>query len=153
MIGTRWRAVAAACTVAAIAVAACGGDDDDSSASNQATTSTSVTPATASAELCKQRDELKSSIKDLQNVDVIKNGTSALDAAISRVNDNLEQFKSTARGEFDTEIDGFEQSLSKLQSAVGDVGSNGMSPVVQALRDVLQSGSALLTSLDSLKCD
>jgi hypothetical protein len=152
MIGTRWHAAAAACTVAVVVVAGCGGDDDSSSASNQTTTSTSVTPATASPELCKQRDDLKSSIDQLTNVDVVKNGTSAVDAAMSKVRDNLDQFKSTARGEFGNEIDAFDQSLSALQSAVANYGSNGASPVVRALRDVFQSGSVLLTSLDSLKC-
>jgi hypothetical protein len=136
--------------VLALLIASCGGDDDDSSAT---TASSAATPATASKELCRQRDELEDSIKDLRNVDVVKNGTSALQEQLDTVKDNLEAFKSTAKDDFRTEIDDFQSSLDDLRSAVANVGSGGGSQVVSALSSAVTSGQTLLTSLESMKCE
>jgi hypothetical protein len=137
--------------VLALFVASCGGDDDSSSSTSSTTV---ATPATASKELCNQRDELESSVKDLRNVDIVKNGTSALQNQLDTVKDNLDKFKSTAKGEFKSEIDNFQSSLDDLRSAVGNAaGGGGMSQVVSALASAATSGQTLLTSLESMKCE
>jgi hypothetical protein len=157
----------------AFAVGACG--DDDSSSSSAATTGAAsttaaatsrttsrastttpangaTTSAAASDELCSARDSLGSSVQDLTSVDVVKNGTSSLQAAVSKVKDNLQTVKAEAGDELRPQVEAMETSLTQLQDAVSNVSSGGIRAVSTALSDVGQTGSALLTSLQSLKC-
>jgi hypothetical protein len=148
---TRQYIALVAVSVLAFGAAACGDDDDDSTSPSETSTVNSVTPATASPELCEERDNLKQSIADLSNV--VQEGTSAIDPAVDKISENLRALKDTAKSDFRNEIDAFETSLSDLGSAIEDVGSDGgVSAVAQAVAAVGRTGSALVTSLDSLKC-
>jgi hypothetical protein len=144
--------------VAALTLAvACGSDNSSSSSTvasttTTASTSSSASSGTASPQLCSARDNLRTSIQDLTNVDVVKNGTSGLQDALNKVKDNLQTVKSNASSELQPQIQAFEDSLTALGNAVSNVSSGGVGSVITAASSAAQSGQALVTSLGSLKC-
>jgi hypothetical protein len=58
-------------------------------------------------------------ISDLSNVDVVRNGTSAITDALTRINDALGEVRSTAGTDVQPQVDAFQQSLDQLQTALG----------------------------------
>jgi hypothetical protein len=165
-------------TTASLALMVGCGDDDDSTSPTAATTTagpatTTTGPATtttgsattttastsgtssagtSNAALCSARDQLKTSIQGLTSVDLVKNGTSGLQQAVDDVKTNLATVKSSASSELKPQVTALETSLQQLQTALSDTGSAGVAGVVSAAKGVAQSGSALVTSLDNLKC-
>ena len=158
----RPRGVAAAVLLGLlVSLAACGSSSSSSStseaspstaASTTAATSGSSTPGTASAEVCAARDDLQTSITDLKDVNIVAGGTSSLQAAITKVKDNLATLKSAAGDELQPQVTAAQDALTALQSALKDVSSGGVSAVVTAAAKVASTGGALLTDLQGLKC-
>jgi hypothetical protein len=155
------RPAFAAVAAMAILIAGCGSSSSSSTSqpggstvapTSSPSSSGSTSPVTSSAELCAARDNLKSSIEDLKNVDVVKNGTSSLQPALRKVKDNLQTVKSLASQELQPKVQAFETALNQLESALKDVGSAGVSGVATAATDAARSGDELLTSLDALRC-
>jgi hypothetical protein len=151
-------AVAAVALV--VLLAACGSSSSSSStgapgtttASTEAAGSAGSTPVTGSAELCAQRETLKTDVDDLTKVDVVANGASALTPAITKVKDDLQGLKAAATDDLKPQIQALEDSLQQLDDAVKNISSGGASAVATAAVDVAQTGSTLLTSLEDLKC-
>ena len=143
-----------------MSLAACGSSSSSSStseaspstAATTAATSGDSTPGTASAEVCAARDELQASITGLKDVNIVANGTTSLQAAITKVKDNLTTLKSTAGDELRPEVTALQDALTDLQSALDDVSSGGVAAVVTAAGKVASTGGSLLTDLESLKC-
>jgi TolA-binding protein len=136
---------------------ACASDDPSSTAATSttsaaATTASSSASASASAtgtELCAARDDLKQSIDDLKNYDIVKNGTSGLQSALTEVQTDLDAVKSSAGADIRPQVTSLQDALNDLTTAV----SNGSVPdAVTALPGVVTNGQALLTSLQNLKC-
>jgi hypothetical protein len=138
---------------------ACG---SSSSSSSRPTTPTSATSTTASsttaniasnAQLCSAREALKTSIQDLTNVDVVKNGTSAVDAALTKVRDNLQAVKSSAHGQLSPQVDALQNAVDQLGKSISNLSSGGsISGVVTAAKNVGQAGSNLSDALSNMKC-
>ncbi len=79
-------------------------------------------------------------------------GTSSVQAAITKVQDNLTTLKSAAGDEIQPEVTAAQDALTELQSALKDVSSGGVAAVVTAAAKVASTGGALLTDLQGLKC-
>lgn len=136
---------------------ACASDDPSSTAAT-ATTSAASTTASSSAsasasatgtEVCAARDDLKKSIDDLKSYDVVKNGTSGLQSAITDVQTNLDAVKSSAGADVQPQVTSLQDALNDLTTAI----SNGsVTAAVTAAAGVVTNGQALLTSLQDLKC-
>ena len=143
-----------------VSVAACGSSSSSSStseaspstAATTAATSGNSSPGTASAEVCAARDELQTSITDLKDMNIVANGTSSLQAAITKVKDNLATLKSAAGDELQPQVTAAQDALTDLQSALKDVSSGGMAAVVTAAAKVASTGGTLLAALQDLKC-
>lgn len=141
-----------------VTVALACGDDSTSSTTTAATTTTpaaSTNPGpvgSASAELCSARDELRASISDLSNVDVVKNGTSAITSALDEIKQNLADVRSAAGSDVQPQIDALQSAVDQLQAALGGSGAGRIPAVVSAVRDVATTGATLLRSLGNLKC-
>jgi hypothetical protein len=139
---------------------ACG-DDSSSSSSSAATTGASAqvtatggtASPTGSEQLCADYDAFKSSIEDLKNVDIVKSGTSGLQAAVDKVKTNLQALRTSAAGEAKDQIQAVEDSLEELETAISNVGSGGEAAVVTAAAKVVSSGSALVQSLQDIDCN
>jgi hypothetical protein len=168
--------VALAGSVAALTlVAACGSDNSTSSSSSTTVVSTttsgvstttgpttsnatgpsttvSSSASTASAQLCAARDDLRTSIQSLTSPDVLKNGTAGLQDTVTKVKNDLQTVKSSASADLQPQVQAFETSLTALGNAISNVSSGGIGAVVSAASSAYQSGQALLTALESLKC-
>jgi hypothetical protein len=146
-----------------LALAACGSDNSSSSsvstvttvATTTATTTTvttttaSTTSGQASAQLCQARDALQTSVKDLGNVDVVKNGTAGVKDALTKVKDNLAAVKAAAGDQLQPQVTAFQDALTQLDTAVGQSSGGG---IVTGLKNVSTTGATLLSALSSLKC-
>jgi hypothetical protein len=145
--------VAAALAVVGLA---CG---DDSTSSTTTTTTTTPPPTTnpgpvgsASPELCAARDELRSSISDLSNVDVVRNGTSAITSALDKIKENLSAVRSAAGSDVQPQVEAFQRAVDQLQAAVSGSGAGRIAAIVSGVREVASTGATLLRSLGNLKC-
>ena len=144
---------------------ACGDDSTSSSstattgASAQATATGTASPTggtaspTGSEQLCADYDAFKSSIEDLKNVDIVKSGTSGLQAAVDKVKTSLQSLRTSAAGEAKDQIQAVEDSLKDLETAISNVSSGGEAAVVTAAATVVSSGSALVQSLQDIDCN
>ena len=134
----------------AVVGSACG-DDDDSAATTTTTTTLPGPVSSASDASCAARDELQAAISDLSNLDVVRNGTSAITDALTRITDALGEVRSTAGADVQPQIDAFQQSLDQLQTALAG-GTSQIPAIVRSVRDVVPTGATLLTSLRNLRC-
>jgi hypothetical protein len=138
----------------AIVGSACGDDDEPAATTTTSTTTTTTLPgpvSSASEAACAARDELQTAIADLSNIDVVRNGTSAITDALTRIQTALGEVRSTAADDVQPQIDAFQQSLDQLQTAIGG-GASQVTAIVRAVREVATTGSTLLTSLRNLRC-
>jgi hypothetical protein len=133
----KYRSLAATALLAMAVVSGCGGDDDDDS---------------ASPSICSEADDLKSSLDDLKNVDIVENGVSSLDAALDEVKSDATALSESAKSEFGPEVQSLEDALSSLGSAITSVGSNGLQPVSDAVSAVEDSATKLVDDVQSEKC-
>jgi hypothetical protein len=118
--------------------AACGGDDDDSA---------------SEPSLCADADALKSAIGELDDVNVVENGTSELESALQGLRDDANTLMDSARDEFGPDVETLEGALRNLGSAITEVPSDGVQPVQDALRDVEDAASTLADRVDEERCD
>ncbi len=146
-----------------VGLAACGGDNSSSSVATSVTTATTTSattatttaaasssvPVTASQALCTARADLRTSVQDLQNIDLVKNGTSGVKDALTKVKDNLAAVRSAAGNDLQPQITAFDDALKTLQTAVD--GSN-VAGIATGVKDVVQTGTTLLTDLGKLSC-
>jgi ABC-type glycerol-3-phosphate transport system substrate-binding protein len=132
-----------------IVISACGGDD--SSSSSPASEATTMT-ASPDEQLCEDREALEDSIEALAGVDVVAEGTSGVEEAVTDVQASVRALSSSAAEDFQPEVDATRTALEELETALGDTGSAGVTGVVSAIEDVVSSGDALLQSLQDVDC-
>ena len=149
----------------AVVLAACGSDNSSSSsvvtttATARATSTSSTTSGTnapsgpsGSPALCSARDTLKTDIQGLASVDLVKNGTSGLQDALTKIKNDLQAVKSAAGSDLQPQVNSLQTAVDQLSTALSNASSVGVAGVVTAAKNVATAGSALLTSLDQLKC-
>ena len=107
--------------------------------------------SSASDASCAARDELQAAISDLSNVDVIRDGTSAITDAVTRITNALGDVRSTASADVQPQVEAFQQSLDQLQTALAG-GTSQIAAIVRSIGEVASTGSTLLTSLRNLRC-
>jgi hypothetical protein len=130
-----------------VLLAACGG----SSKSADKTTTTTAS-AGGSAALCAARDSLSTDVKALTSVDAIKGGTDSIQAALTKVKDDVAALKTAAGDQLKPQVPALEDSLTKLTTAVGNLGSGGAAAFVTAAQEVGTAAQALFTSLQNTSC-
>jgi hypothetical protein len=87
----------------------------------------------------------------LSNIDVVRNGTSAITDALTRIKDALGEVRSTAGADVQPQVEAFQQSLDQLQTALAG-GASQATAIVSSIREVASTGGTLLTSLGNLRC-
>jgi hypothetical protein len=102
--------------------------------------------------LCSDVDALKSSTQELKNVDVVQNGTSALQSAYDKVKSDASALADSAKEEFKPQVDALTSALSSLGTAVKNIGTAGVAPVQQASTSVQTAATNLENEVDSKKC-
>ena len=137
----------------AMLMAACSDDDDSASSTTTATDeSTTIATTTAPDALCDDADALSSSVADLEDVDLVAEGTDGASAAISAVQDDLAAFSESAGDELEPQVQAVEDAIDELQTAVDNLDTDPAGTALQAVSDVATSASTLIATLDDGAC-
>ena len=104
---------------------------------------------------CAAATNLKTSVSNLGDVDVAKNGLSSLQTALNSVSNNASTFASEAKSAFPSQTTALQNSVSGLDSAIksakGEPPLTAASAVVSAATQVKDSASSLQSAISS-KC-
>jgi len=163
-IGVRSLGVATILSLLSAVVAGCAsGGTTTSSASTSAATSSmvatsSMAPASGSTsypagkeDICQARDQLKTSITDLTNTQVVAEGTNAIKAAVGQVQTALDAVKAAAKDDYRAQVTAVQTALQDLQAAVANLGSgdatNNLRAVSQAITATGAAAETLFTQL------
>jgi len=132
--------------MSAALLAACSSSTTSSGASGSA--SGSAQPA-----VCKTVNDLKASLADLKNVDIKQNGTSAVSAQLTKIQQELQALKTDAHGQYATQIDALMTALSGLSASLSAAGSHLNTSTVTALASsvatVVSAGTNLVTAVSN----
>jgi len=101
---------------------------------------------------CKDTTNLKSSVQALRDVNVVKDGPSALTGAIAQVNTDFQALQATVKDEFGTEVTAVSNSIAALKTAVQNVSTGGVTAVVTAAQQVGTDADKLATDVNDQKC-
>ena len=104
---------------------------------------------------CTAAANLKTSVSNLGDVDVAKNGLSSLQTALTSVQTNAKTFASDAKSAYPSQTTALQNSLSSLENAIksaqGQRPPNAAAAVVPAVTQVKNSASALQSAVSG-KC-
>ena len=106
---------------------------------------------------CTAAADLKTSVSNLGNVDVAKNGLSSLQTALNTVTSNAQTFAADAKSAFAPQTTALQNSLSGLESAIKSAKSqpslSAASAVASSVTQVKSSASGLQSAVSgSGKC-
>jgi hypothetical protein len=93
---------------------------------------------------CSSVKDLENSIKALPSTDVIQNGVSGLQSALTKVQDNATAAVNDAKGDFPSETTALKTSVNELANSVKALGS---SPSPAAVVQVGTQASAVVTAV------
>ena len=100
---------------------------------------------------CTAAANLKTSVSNLGNADVAKNGLSSLQTALTSVQANAKTFASDAKSAYPSQTTALQNSLSSLEKAIksaqGQSRLNAAAAVVPAVTQVKNSASALQSAV------
>jgi hypothetical protein len=88
---------------------ACRGDDDN---------------ATATPGVCQQKEELKSSLTDLADLNVVASGTDALHESVDKVKSETEDMKKVASADVQDEVDALDSAVGSAEDTLNDINSS-----------------------------
>jgi hypothetical protein len=133
----RLRAVVA-CVALGVLMVSCG--DDDSSSS------------TTVADVCADREALRSSVAALKDLDVVAEGTNGVNAAVADVKEDLTALQSSAGDELQPQVQAVQDAADELETAAADLDSGGASAALTAVANLATSTATLLDSLEAGAC-
>jgi hypothetical protein len=139
--------VAAALALASLFSGACSSGSSTSSGTT-ASTGTSSTAAPTKANVCAARDQLRSSIQALTSVSLLTQGTSGIQAAVTKVRSDLDNLKGAAGTDYGPEVDALKSSLQALQTTVSSSLTSGN--LVSNISKIGTQASAVGTAADNL---
>ena len=104
---------------------------------------------------CTDATNLKTSVSNLGNVDVAKNGLGSLQTALNSVQTNAKMFATDAKSAYPSQTTALQNSLSGLENAIksakGEPRLTAAAAVVPAVTQVKNSASALQSAVSG-KC-
>jgi hypothetical protein len=135
----RDRALAGA-LAALLAVGACG-DDDDGDQAASSTTAEATTTSTGEA-LCAAIDDVERDVGALGDIDVLAEGTDAVEASLTTIREDLAELRELAPDTAPDEAEALDASLTSLEDAITAVGDESLT--VESARDVVTAGASTL---------
>jgi hypothetical protein len=150
LIMIRHRALAGALAIL-LALSACG-DDDGDQAANSTTTAESTTTSPDDA-LCGAIDDVEQDIRALGDIDVLAEGTDAVEARLTSIREDLTEIKELAPDTAPDEADAFDSALASLDDAIAALGDGSLTAqsvqdVVAAAASTVETGQAYLDTLN-----
>lgn len=151
--GSSSRLVRRVLAVLAVAMlmAACGDDSGSSSTTTASAESTTIPTTTAPDDLCGDAEALRSSVSELEDVDLVAEGTNGASAAISAVQDDLAALSESAGDDLQPQVQAVEDAIDELDTAVDNLDSDPAT-ALEAVANVATSASALIATLDDGAC-
>ena len=135
-----------------LALSACGDDDDGGQAANSTTTAEATTTS-AGDELCAAIDDAEQDIAALGDIDVLAEGTNAVEASLTTIREDLAEIKELAPDTAPEESEAFDNALASLVDAITALGDESLTAesaqdVVAAATSTVEAGQAYLGALD-----
>jgi hypothetical protein len=126
-MGTRVhrRLFGAACVVVALPLVAGACSDDDG--------------GNETARVCDARNELASKVDDLEDVDVVANGTEAARNALDGVLAAVEELADASGDHLSDEVDAVRHDVDDVQAAVGSIGDQSAAGAAELIRDSVKN--------------
>jgi hypothetical protein len=145
----RHRALAGALAIV-LALSACGDDDDQ--AANSTTTAEPTTRSNGD-ELCAAIDDAERAIGALADIDVLTEGTDAVEARLTTIREDLAEIKELAPDTAPEEAEDFDSAMASLDDAItalgdGPLTAESVQDVVAAGASTIETGHAYLGALD-----
>jgi hypothetical protein len=145
----RHRALAGALAIV-LALSACGDDDDQ--AANSTTTAEPTTTSNGD-ELCAAIDDAEQAIGALADIDVLAEGTDAVEARLTTMREDLAEIKELAPDTAPEEAEAFDSAMASLDDAITALGDGSLTAesaqdVVTAGASTIEAGQAYLGALD-----
>jgi ABC-type glycerol-3-phosphate transport system substrate-binding protein len=145
----RHRALAGALAIV-LALSACGDDDDQ--AANSTTTAEPTTTSNGD-ELCAAIDDAEQAIGALADIDVLAEGTDAVEARLTTMREDLAEIKELAPDTAPEEAEAFDSAMASLDDAITALGDGSLTAesaqdVVTAGASTIWAGQAYLGALD-----
>jgi hypothetical protein len=109
--------------------AACGGSGDEPSTAAPATTATTTgatTTTAAASQACADAAALKASVAELDQLDPPDAGKAGIQAALEKVRTNLAALRSSAAGQWGTEVGELDSAVNALQTTVSGIDGNSL---------------------------
>jgi len=133
-----------------LALSACGDDDDGDQAANS--TAEATTTSTGDA-LCAAIDDAEQDIRALGDIDVVAEGTDAVEADLTTIRDDLAEIRELAPDTAPEEAEAFDDALASLDDAITALGDEPITAesaqdVVAAGASTIEAGQAYLGALD-----
>lgn len=136
--------------VAVVLLAGCG-----SAATNGGTTGgstgTATPTATATAAVCASVAKLKDDVVALKDVNIRQNGTSAVSAQLTKIQQQLDVVRSDASGQFTPQINDLSNALTGLRSsltaATNNLNTSTIGALASAASKVVSTGNSLVTAV------
>ena len=145
------RAIVAALAVGVLLTACSDDGDSSSSATSEAVTTTEATTTTV-ADTCADAEALQSSVAELQDVDVVAEGTNGLTTSLDQVKSDLEALGTSASEELQPDIEALQTGIDSLESAIDGFDTDGAAPVVAAVTAVGEAATALIDAVNAGAC-
>ena len=144
--------VLAGAVAALLALGACGDDDDGGQAANSTTTAEATTTSAGEA-LCAAIDDAEQDIGALGDIDVLAEGTDAVEATLTTIREDLAEIKDLAPDTAPEESEAFDSALASLGDAIAAVADGSLTAesaqhVVAAGASTADAGQAYLGALD-----
>lgn len=135
-------------------VAGCGDDEDEQTSTEETSTEESGSAEGSSEEaFCAAGDSLESNVEGLGDIDIVAEGTDALDAQFDAIKSDLEDLRSSGSDVAAEEIAALETAVDQLEvdlDALGDdVSAEGASAVGDSVNSVATAARAVRDRLDA----
>lgn len=153
---SRLRSLSVATVLALLAVVTAGcGSGATSSASSSPSAATSSSAATAGStgypagkeDICQARDQLKTSITELTNTQVVAEGTNAIKAAVDQVQTDLDAVTAAAKDDYHAPVTAVQSALQQLQAAVTNLGNGDATANLRAVSAAITTTGAASENL------
>ena len=147
-LGMRMLSVAAVLSLLA-AVAGCGSGATTTSSSSPSASTSSMAPTSGSTsypagkeDICQARDQLRTSITDLTNTQLVAEGTNAIKAGVDQVQTDFDAVKAAAKDDYQAPVAAVQSALQELQAAVANLGSGDATENLRAVGAAITSTGA-----------
>ena len=138
--------------MACLVVAACGGSGNDTSAAAPATTTSTTTTTSgttaAASQACADAAALKASVAELDQLDPPEAGKAGIQAALDKVSTNLAALKTSAKGQWSSQITELDGAVEALKTTIAGVDGDSLLSAVPTIVSDLKRIDTAWTALD-----